>query len=409
MNLATEMPLPQQGSDALGSEKLPTSFYTSQDHYELELKHMFSSCWLMAGRASDLAKAGDFFIYEIDALSTSIIVVLGKDDRIRAFRNACTHRGTKIVTEQSGRLRGGMICPYHGWAFGLGGELLNVPDEETFGCLEKSNEGLQEVALDVWGGFVFINLDREPEWSLQEYLAPLGDDLTEYIGDNQWTWSFGWKSSVKANWKSPVDAQVEGYHITHGHRRTIARNVTAETTRPYILENSIGVPGGLYLFRPEKLGVQTPIGLLAAKFGATSLYAEPEREFSANNCDLLKFSSHPRWILDGYLLFPNTVLFVQKGQIFIQRTLPISPHECVWEVDFYHSETPQSFGEKFNHEQGRIQIRDVLSEDLKIVEGIQENYRSGAVHQMSLSEQEVIIRAYYHMVKRFTGGEGAES
>jgi phenylpropionate dioxygenase-like ring-hydroxylating dioxygenase large terminal subunit len=405
MDTILDSPLPEQGTHALGTKKIPTDFYTSADHYDLELKHIFAKCWLMAGRASDLAKPGDFFTFQVDALSASVLVVKGKDDRIRAFYNACTHRGTKIVTEQKGRLRGGMICPYHGWAFGLHGDLLNVPDEETFGCLDKSTEGLRSVAADVWGGFVFINLDPHPEWTLQEYLAPLSEGLAQYVGDGQWSWSFGWKSEVKSNWKSPVDAQVEGYHITYGHRRTIARNVTAETTRPYIFEDSIGVPGGHHLFRPEKLGVQTPIGLLSAKFGATSLYAEPERGFEANHLGVLKFSSHPRWILDGYLLFPNTVLFVQQGQIFIQRTLPVSPHECIWEVDFYHSEKMQSFGDRFNREQGRIQIRDVLSEDLKIVEGIQENLRSGAIPYMHLSKQEVIIRSYYHMVKRFVGGE----
>ncbi|MFA7595632.1 MAG: aromatic ring-hydroxylating dioxygenase subunit alpha, partial [Novosphingobium sp.] len=292
MDAILDSPLPEQGTHALGMEKLPTDFYTSAAHYELELKHIFARCWLLAGRASDLAKPGDFFTFQIDALSTSVVIVKGKDGGIRAFHNACTHRGTKIVTEQQGRLRGGMICPYHGWAFGLHGDLLNVPDEETFGCLDKSTEGLRAVAADVWGGFVFINLDPRPQWSLREYLAPLSEGLAQYVGDNQWSWSFGWKSEVKSNWKSPVDAQVEGYHITYGHRRTIARNVTAETTRPYIFENSIGVPGGHHLFRPEKLGVQTPIGLLSAKFGATSLYAEPEREFEANHLNVLKFSSH---------------------------------------------------------------------------------------------------------------------
>jgi len=405
MDAILDSPLPEQGTHALGTEKLPTDFYTSAAHYELELKHIFARCWLLAGRASDLAKPGDFFTFQIDALSASVVVVKGKDGALRGFYNACTHRGTKIVTEQQGRLRGGMICPYHGWAFGLHGDLLNVPDEETFGCLDKSTEGLRPVAVDAWGGFVFINLDPQPQWSLQEYLAPLSEGLAKYVGDDQWSWSFGWKSEVKSNWKSPVDAQVEGYHITYGHRRTIARNVTAETTRPYIFENSIGVPGGHHLFRPEKLGVQTPIGLLSAKFGATSLYAEPEREFEANHLNVLKFSRHPRWILDGYLLFPNTVLFVQKGQIFIQRTLPVSPHTCIWEVDFYHSEKMETFGDRFNREQGRIQIRDVLSEDLKIVEGIQENLRSGAIPYMHLSKQEVIIRSYYHMVKRFVGKE----
>jgi phenylpropionate dioxygenase-like ring-hydroxylating dioxygenase large terminal subunit len=406
VNMTLELTLPEQGTHALGVGKLSSAPYTSEEHFELEKKHIFSRCWLMAGRAADLTKTGDFFTFEIDALATSLVIIRGKDSRIRAFRNACTHRGTKILTEDRGRVKGGMICPYHGWAFGLDGDLLNVPDEETFGCLDKSKEGLHEVALDIWGGFVFVNLDPKPQWSLREYLAPLSDDLSLYLGDEQWSWSFGWKAKVKSNWKSPIDAQIEGYHINYGHRRTIARNVTAEGTRPFPFPDSIGVPGGLHLFRPEKLGVQTPIGLLSAKFGATSLYSEPEKAFEARHSDVIEMSRHPRWILDNYPLFPNTVLFVQQGQIFIQRTMPLSPHECIWEVDFYHSQKTGNFGEFFSSEQGRIQVRDVLSEDLKIVEGIQESFRSGAIREISLSKQEVLIRAFYQKAQQFVDREG---
>ena len=120
---------------------------------------------------------------------------------------------------------------------------------------------------------------------------------------------------------------------------------------------------------------------------------------------------HPRWILDEYLLFPNTVMFVQKGQIFIQRTYPLSPHESLWEVDFYHSDPPKNFGEWFSTEQGRLQIRDVLSEDLKLAEGIQENCRSGAIGEFSLSKQEVVIRSFCQKIQQHiaNGSTAAEA
>ncbi len=400
MNTFQTIELPEMGTHALGTEKVSTRPYFSQEHFEQEKDHIFSKCWMMAGRQSDLAKAGDYFTFHIDALNTSLAIVRGKDQRIRAFYNICTHRGTKILTEDRGSLRGSMICPYHGWVFGLDGDLLNVPGEETFGCLDKRKEGLREVSLDVWGGFIFVNLDPRPQWSLREYLAPLDDRFDRYLGDAQWSWSYGWKSRVKSNWKILVDAQIEGYHTTWGHHRTISRNILADGARPFAYPQSIGVAGGLHLFRPEKLGTQTQVGLLSAKFGATSLYAEPEKTFEVKHSEGLLRDDHPRWILDEYLLFPNTVMFVQKGQIFIQRTYPLSPHESLWEVDFYHSDPPKNFGEWFSTEQGRLQIRDVLSEDLKLAEGIQENCRSGAIGEFSLSKQEVVIRSFCQKIQQ---------
>ena len=188
--------------------------------------------------------------------------------------------------------------------------------------------------------------------------------------------------------------------MDQAHRRTIAGNIQGEGARPFVYPGSIGVPGGLHLFRPEILGVQTEVGLLSAKFGATSLYAKPEKEFSAGNADGVLKNEHPRWVLDEYLLFPNTVMFMQRGQIFIQRTYPLSADECLWEVDFYHIDPVTNFGEAFSAEQGRIQIRDVLSEDLFLSEGLQGNYRAGAVTQISLSRQEVAVRAFYQNVMR---------
>jgi hypothetical protein len=99
-------------------------------------------------------------------------------------------------------------------------------------------------------------------------------------------------------------------------------------------------------------------------------------------------------------------MFVQKGQILLQRTLPISADECAWEVDFFHTERAENFGQAFNFEQGRIQIRDVLSEDLYTAEGIHANFKGGAIKEIQLNKQEVPIRAYYRRLLQAVEGKG---
>jgi phenylpropionate dioxygenase-like ring-hydroxylating dioxygenase large terminal subunit len=399
--------LPEWGDHTLGVEKIPVDHYIAPDFLEFEKREIFGKSWLMAGRASDLRIAGDYFVLPIDAMNLSIIVVKGKDGRLHAFHNVCNHRGSPLVNNSCGRVAGAFVCPFHGWAYNLDGKLRGVPERNTFGSLNIEREHLKSVAVDVWGGFVWINLDPNVAVSLADYLAPLGAEFDRYLANPAWSWSYGWRASVRANWKLLVDAQMEGYHVSQLHRKTIAGNCTSKLCRPFIFPENTGVLSGFHVYRPEALGVQTPISVLAAEYGSTSLYTDSERKFHVEGGEKV-LSAHPRWIFDDYHIFPNVVMFLQPGQVFIQRTYPISANECVWEVDFYHSERNTTFGQLFNSEQGRVQIRDVLSEDLVMTESLQRNYKSGVIKDIHLNGMEVPMRAFYHAMKRIERSVNAE-
>lgn len=397
MGKAENLALPEIGSHALGTAKLPVEQYVSQEFFELEKKHIFGKSWLLAGRESDVKAPGDYQNFFVDTLGVSVVIARGKDQKLRAFYNACTHRGARLVNADTGNVRA-LVCNFHGWSFNLEGDLINVPDAGLFAGLDPKQEHLRPIHLDVWGGFIFINLAEKPAWTLQQYMLPLDEKFDRYLGNKDWSWSFGWRAKFKANWKLIVDAQIEGYHVDMTHRKTIAGAIPGANTAAYFFPDSVGVPCGVAAYRPEDVsrGMQTPMNLLSAKYGATSIYTKPEREFKAEGGEGVLNEDHPLWIFDNYLVFPNIVMFVQKGQILIQRTLPISADECIWEVDFYHTETPASFGQVFNMEQGVIQIRDVLSEDLYTAEGIHANFKCGAITHVHLNKQEVTLRAYYN-------------
>lgn len=405
MGVLERLELPPMGSHELGTEKTPVDHYISPEFFELEKRHIFAKSWLMVGRESDVRNPGDYVLHQVEPLSASVIIVRGKDAVLRAFHNTCTHRGSRIVNAPCGKARGGLVCPFHGWAYGFDGKLLNVPAQETFGSLNLDDEKLRPVSVDVWGGFVFINLDPSPVHSLHEYFAQLGDVLERYLANPKWSWSYGWRSSFKANWKFHVDAQVEGYHVDQNHRNTIFGNIPSDSCRPYAFPDSVGVPGGVsaYLGPDPTAGLNTPVATLSARFGATSPFTKAEKRFEADGFEGVVRTEHPLWVFDNYLLFPNVVMFVQKGQLYIQRTTPISADECIWEVDFYHTNKITNFGEMFNSEQGRIQLRDVLSEDLSTAEGIHANFKSGAITEINMSAQEVVLRAFTKAVMRATG------
>ena len=51
-------------------------------------------------------------------------------DTIKAYYNACRHRGTRLACGR-GRV-GSFICPFHGWRWNLDGSVKLVLDREEF-------------------------------------------------------------------------------------------------------------------------------------------------------------------------------------------------------------------------------------------------------------------------------------
>ena len=109
--------------------ELSSDRYTCPDFMKLEWEKIWTQCWLFAGLESDIKEVGDFFVYDIGR--ESIIVTRNEDKQISAFYNTCQHRGNKILTIESGWVQN-VSCPYHGWTYGLDGQLNKVPDEVIY-------------------------------------------------------------------------------------------------------------------------------------------------------------------------------------------------------------------------------------------------------------------------------------
>src|SRR5204863_7595664 len=88
-----------------------------------------------------------------------LLVVRGADGKVRAFRNACRHRGTQVASG-SGCAKV-FVCPYHAWTYTLEGKLRHVPHEEGFPGLDKSTHGLVPVAVEEKLGLVFISQEKK--------------------------------------------------------------------------------------------------------------------------------------------------------------------------------------------------------------------------------------------------------
>ena len=224
-------PKPAEGSwtqryPSLGTEPISFEDSISPQHYELECKAIFERSWLNVGRVEQLPKKGSYFTKEIAAARTSVILVRAGDGQVRAFHNICRHRGNKLLwddhpqEEVSGVCRQ-FVCKYHAWRYSLEGDLTFVQQESEFFDLDKSDYGLAPVQVEVWEGFILVNLNPANTTSLMDFLGPLGKGLVGYpFGEMTETYSY--RAEVNANWKLYIDAFTEFYHapILHGKQYT---------------------------------------------------------------------------------------------------------------------------------------------------------------------------------------------
>lgn len=194
---------------------LPREAYVSDAFYARERERIFHREWFCIGRKAALASPGSFVA--IDVAGESVIVVHGKDGALHAFYNLCRHRGSQLVAACSeGTFSGAIRCPYHAWTYDLDGSLRTAPFLEDGADVDKSELHLHEVAVDVWGGFLFVNLDRGRPPALLDQLGPVPDRLHRYPLE-------GLRSGarivyeVAANWKVMLENYNECYHCGPVH------------------------------------------------------------------------------------------------------------------------------------------------------------------------------------------------
>ena len=195
----------------LGEAFVPKSRYVDADFLQRELDRLFSRTWLMACRLEELPGVGSYVEYLIG--DRSVLVVRESPESIRAYHNSCRHRGTRLAAGR-GRV-GSIICPFHGWRWNLDGSIRLVLDGEEFVARSNADLGLAPVRAELWGGFVFLNIDPEAE-PLLEYLDPIPATFAPFQLEHM---RIAWLKGVHlpCNWKTVVDGFLEAYHLTGTH------------------------------------------------------------------------------------------------------------------------------------------------------------------------------------------------
>ncbi|HWC68452.1 MAG TPA: aromatic ring-hydroxylating dioxygenase subunit alpha [Acidimicrobiales bacterium] len=204
---------------------IPLGRYTDPAFHALEQALLFEHTWLYAGHDSELPGPGAYKLADI--AGAALLLVRGDDGEVRAFHNACRHRGAPVVRDARGTARL-LVCQFHSWTYDLQGRLARVPDERDFVGLCPEQRALPAVRCERWGGWWFVNFDHDAP-PLLEWLDPIPTLLADVarsplrVIDEKHV-------ELGCNWKILAEGFLEVYHARTVHPTTVAPTLDTRGT-----------------------------------------------------------------------------------------------------------------------------------------------------------------------------------
>ena len=211
-------------------KSLPSEYYYSSEIFDHEKEKIFCCEWFCAGREEQIPQPGDYLVLSV--AGESILVVRTKSSGIKAHYNVCRHRGARLVpspedVQPNGvKLPGGVLgstgirCSYHQWTYALDGALLNAPFTEEGDGFCKREFSLYPVGVELWGGFIFLNLSpdaaQRENKTLRTQFGDAIDRVQRYpLKDLRTAKQISY--DVEANWKIVLENYNECYHCSGVH------------------------------------------------------------------------------------------------------------------------------------------------------------------------------------------------
>lgn len=370
------------------------------ENFAKEKETIWRRAWLSIGHTLDVPESGNYLVYDIPTFNLSLLVIRGKDEKVRVFHNICRHRGNKIVREGDGK-KAVFTCNFHGWSFGTDGKLLNITDAKEFDNCDPDQLGLIEVHSQIWNSFIFINLAEKPHCTLEQWLGPMFSQYDNYFEHQEKVASF--KSVVNGNWHLGVNSFTEGYHTLYLHKST-ARDYQGgksnpDRHRPHIeifdRHHRYSAPGN-----PDKVFVRGE--KIAAKYGRLMI---PAFDFNLEGLPPgVNSAKHDKWAFDVVEFFPNVVMLIGNCWHNEITFWPIDEGKMLITNQAYAYKT-KNLGERISRSYFRARVRDVFREDLNTIEAQHNALSSGVMNEVILSRQEMALRHHYKVNRLMMEGK----
>lgn len=344
--------------------------YRDPERYERERTRVLATHWIVAGRSEQVPNTGDWITYE--GHGESVVVTRQPDGSLAAFHNVCRHRGPAFVTDLRGCGARRFTCPYHGWVYDTRGRLVGVPEREDFDESVVGSAHAVTVAVDQWGGWIWINL-AGPEVAVP-LLDAIGPDIANDLGEfrmEDMVLHEVLEFDVPVNYKAVVDGFNEIYHVTELH------HVPPEFTKA-ARRASFHVTGDNYMCfvpKPEHLD-----------------------ELESSDYD------HHKYAICHYVVFPNAVFNCNPGHIQLFQPIPVGVDRTkflCWEIVYSGNSDDPEYARYLKHTMAHwAGLKVVVGEDISIYEQMARTKNSSAWTRQILSEREFKIAHYHEAMDR---------
>jgi choline monooxygenase len=338
--------------------------YTDPALLEVEQELIFERTWQLAGHVSELPGPGSYTTAQ--AGTQPVLVVRDEQGDLRAYRNVCRHRGSRLLSG-SGQCRAAIRCRYHGWTYRLNGELIGAPEALAFGDkLDKPSLGLHPVRVEQLCGLVFVNLDpdaaplAELTPGLAERLAPYRLETLESFAPSD--------GEQPANWKVVADNYLEGYHIPIAHpalmRMLDYKRYASEINDHYVW-------------------VEAPFREKPSSNRLERLYAGLARPMPG-------LAESDRTVWRYVYIYPNTTIDLYPDQV---NTWQLRPDGIAKTLDVSRCYRPEGSGARTRLVQWANQRLNtlVLKEDIDLVDNVQRGLQTRGYQCGPLSAREEAV------------------
>lgn len=190
---------------------LEAPFYVNEEFFDLDVDVIFSRHWIFVATEAEIPEPGDYVTVDIG--SASVIVLRDDDEQLRALRNVCRHRGSRILHERCGSV-GHLVCGYHQWTYATDGTLIHAGQQAD--GFDKTRFGLKRVSVRSVEGLVFICLAPDPPSDFDD----VASKITPYLASHQLRRTKVATQEdlvVRGNWKLVMENNRECYHCEAGH------------------------------------------------------------------------------------------------------------------------------------------------------------------------------------------------
>ncbi|MFZ1890064.1 MAG: aromatic ring-hydroxylating dioxygenase subunit alpha [Candidatus Binataceae bacterium] len=355
------------------SMRNPASAYVDPGRFQLEMEMLFRKRPVPVGLSCECSEPGSYLTGRLGSMP--IAVVRQPDGSLRAFLNACRHRGAPVLSGNGAGLRA-MVCPYHAWSYRLDGSSLGRPQDWGFDDIPQSDCNLPQIPVAEQYGLIYVQPTGNASISIDDLLEGMQTEIAEYdlakyshFETRTKEWNF--------NWKLVIDTFTENYHIPALHRRSIA---------PYYDDrHSIWDTYGLH---QRTVNFRRSI----------------DREIAEKRPDERLILPHTTV---EYFLLPNAILTHQLDHVELWRVTPLAVDRCLVSTSLYAPNAPATDSAKRHWKKNLDALLQVTeTEDFPMMANIHAGLASGAVREVIYGKIEPALSFYHQSINQLLARSG---